>query len=83
VTSYNKWLANNNVALSTKSKGMSMTARGNDYLSRIEEVSNQKIRLAPITEMRVKFSQTALDKMKAESVQRDISNDETVAELTL
>jgi len=44
---------------------MSLTARGNDYLSRIEETaSNQKVRLAPINEMRAKFSQTAFEKVK-------------------
>lgn len=55
---------------------MSLTARGGggnyntgvDYLTRIEESvltgTNQKVRLAPIAEMRAKFSQTALDKIK-------------------
>lgn len=61
-----------------------MTARGNDYLSRIEETaaSNQKVRLAPINEMRAKFSQTALEKVKGESTHRENSNEDTVGDLT-
>ncbi len=82
VTNYNQWLMTNGFSGKT-GKEMSLTARGNDYLSRIEETaSNQKVRLAPISEMRAKFSQTAFEKVQGESTQRENSNEDTVGELT-
>jgi hypothetical protein len=38
VTNYNQWLMSNGFSAKT-SKEMSLTARGNDYLSRVEEAS--------------------------------------------
>jgi hypothetical protein len=68
VTNYNQWLMSNGFSSKNGGKELSLTERGNDYLSRMEETaSNQKVRLAPINEMRAKFSQTALEKVKGDS----------------